>query len=209
LGRFVLLYLVIGLVMGLAACAPQLDPEESCNFVQNSLKRRVSWATQPITVGVEDTLPSYFHDEIKSAIATWERVLGNSELFVDDLKTITRNEVDQVNISLLWELDWQSTPAAETSQDPSAVEQAKTSIAFQSDNLYRAMIFFNAAQNEFSVVKEPGRTHLASVALHEIGHALGLYHIDNKKAVMYPKLKTNTIRMEPSEMDITSLQCEY
>ncbi|MCB0349199.1 MAG: matrixin family metalloprotease [Bdellovibrionales bacterium] len=209
MGRFVLLYLFIGLVMGLAACAPQLEPEESCNFVRNSMERRVSWSDTPLVVGVEDTVPTYFHDEIKKAMHTWETVLGGKKLFKPELKTIHRSEVNTVNISFLWETSWAATPSGGASGIPGAKEQAKTSISFQSDNIYRAIVFYNAQDNEFSAGAHYGATDIASVTLHELGHAIGLDHIQQEDSVMYPKLKTNTVRMEPTETDINSLQCEY
>lgn len=195
--------------MGLAACAPQLDPEESCNFVQNSMQQRVSWVESPLVVGVEDTVPREFYPEIERAMAKWQQVLGGKQVFEPKVKSIRRNEVNTVNISLLWEMSWASTPSSGGNASTNNVEQAKTSISFQSDNIYRAVIFYNASQNLFSVGRMPGHTDMASVTLHELGHALGLDHIQSRTSVMYPKLMTNTERMEPTEEDVNSLQCEY
>jgi hypothetical protein len=194
--------------MGLAACAPQLEPEESCNFVQNSMGRRVSWATKPITVGVENTVPAAFYPEIEKAMAKWEEVLGGKKIFDPQLRTIRRDEVNSVNISMLWETAWASTPSSGNAS-VNTVEQAKTSISFQSDNIYRAVVFYNVADNLFSVGEMPGHTDMASVSFHELGHALGLDHVQDTRAVMYPKLKTNTVRMDPTEDEVKSLQCEY
>ncbi|CAI9102563.1 OLC1v1000852C1 [Oldenlandia corymbosa var. corymbosa] len=54
-----------------------------------------------------------------------------------------------------------------------------------------------------------GAIDLESVALHEIGHILGLCHSTNKKAIMYPTLSPNTKKFELSKDDVDGIQQLY
>jgi hypothetical protein len=48
-----------------------------------------------------------------------------------------------------------------------------------------------------------------SVFIHEIGHILGIGHIDDPESVMYPYLGTGTVKRELKEKELESLHCLY
>lgn len=50
---------------------------------------------------------------------------------------------------------------------------------------------------------------LESVAVHEIGHLLGLGHSSVAEAIMYPTIKTRTKKVELAEDDVEGVQKLY
>ncbi|XP_065879986.1 metalloendoproteinase 1-like [Euphorbia lathyris] len=50
---------------------------------------------------------------------------------------------------------------------------------------------------------------LQSVAVHELGHALGLVHSQDPQAIMYPTIAPGTIKRELTQDDVNSVQALY
>ncbi|KAH8488380.1 hypothetical protein H0E87_024158 [Populus deltoides] len=62
---------------------------------------------------------------------------------------------------------------------------------------------------DFDLEKSKVAVHLESVAVHEIGHLLGLGHSSDEKAVMYPSLKPRKKKLDLSVDDIQGVQALY
>ncbi|KAF9668765.1 hypothetical protein SADUNF_Sadunf14G0037500 [Salix dunnii] len=62
---------------------------------------------------------------------------------------------------------------------------------------------------DFDVEKSNVAVDLESVAVHEIGHLLGLGHSSDEKAVMYPSLKPREKKLDLSVDDIQGVQALY
>ncbi|KAJ0113395.1 hypothetical protein Patl1_00167 [Pistacia atlantica] len=62
---------------------------------------------------------------------------------------------------------------------------------------------------DFEMEKSPVAVDLESVAIHEIGHLLGLAHSPNKEAVMYATLKPRDKKVDLALDDIQGVQALY
>ncbi|KAJ6344418.1 hypothetical protein OIU76_006022 [Salix suchowensis] len=62
---------------------------------------------------------------------------------------------------------------------------------------------------DFDVEKSNVAVDLESVAVHEIGHLLGLGHSSDEKAVMYPSLKPREQKLDLSVDDVQGVQALY
>ncbi len=109
---------------------------------------------------------------------------------------------DGVN-GIYWLTDWASDRAD---------EQARTLIKWDISKLVEADIKINAKNFQYyktGELKSSGKINLESLLLHEIGHAMGLKHINDSDSAMQPTLSANTDRNQPSQVDLNSLNCEY
>jgi len=70
-------------------------------------------------------------------------------------------------------------------------------------------IHFDDSESTWAIGALPGAMHVESVALHEIGHILGLQHSTVPGAVMWPTLNANTILQVLTQDDINGVQSCY
>ncbi len=199
-------YVAAGLLLlGLffQACAQKPEPQENCNFVQNSLKRRVSWENDvPVIFYIHRSVPGEYFNDIEQALDKWNARFGRNLLKLGGWTNATDlPQKDNANI-IYWLSEWESDRS---------FEQARTTIYWSSDRIYEADIRVNAKNFEFFSGENPvkGSVDLQSLILHELGHALGLAHTQGQGSVMVTTLASATLRREPSEIDLTSLSCEY
>lgn len=65
------------------------------------------------------------------------------------------------------------------------------------------------ATADVTSAEEDSAVDLESVAVHEIGHLLGLGHSSSAEAVMYPSLRTKTRKVELMRDDVEGIQGLY
>jgi predicted Zn-dependent protease len=189
------------LALGLQACAPKA--QESCNFVQNSYGQRVSWFQKgPIVLNVDNRLPQEAIGPIRRAVATWNKYFGYEILKLGSWVDGHQPGKDGHNV-IYWLTEWDANRN---------FEQARTTIYWYDSQIYEADVKINAEHFDFSFGEMPeiGKVDLESLVLHELGHVLGLAHMDDAyESVMSPYLRSSHLRREPSQVDLSSLSCEY
>ncbi|KAH7674574.1 Peptidase M10A protein [Dioscorea alata] len=65
------------------------------------------------------------------------------------------------------------------------------------------------AEGDVTTASSDAAIDLESVAVHEIGHLLGLGHTSVESAIMYPTIKTKTKKVELAEDDVVGIQNLY
>lgn len=181
-----------------------LGAVDSCNFVQSSEGLRVSWkSSTPVTFIISSSVPSEYDDTIQKAAMIWNGYMNNALISVHRDDTITNGPGDDRYNMIYWKTDW---------PDDSAQEQARTSIHWDVSKLRDADIKVNAKHYQFFKMNDTdttGKISLLSIMIHEMGHGLGLKHINDPSSVMQPYLASGISRDTPRPIDTDSLGCEY
>ncbi|MCB0377687.1 MAG: matrixin family metalloprotease [Bdellovibrionales bacterium] len=208
-----ILFLMFAITTG---CGQQLPPEESCNFVTNSLNRRVSWYRMPIQFYVDDSLSNEQYDAVLKATEIWNshfngsvfQIIGRTgQLPEPELDGQGRVIPDGYNGIYMVKPELFSNSLARD-------EQGKTSLSFRSDFIYEADILLDASENFYigdqTLSSSSGKVELISLLVHEMGHALGLDHIEGPgNPVMQSKLRYGEVRHDITAAELDSLACEY
>lgn len=189
------------------ACAPQLSPQDACNFVMSGDSQRVSWGpATPVVLYVDSSVPSEFYGAIQAAVVTWNQSLGREVLKIGGWTNSYPSErQDGVNV-IYFNRKWPETQKR---------KQAVTTIWWAGDRVYEADISVNGNASHYeyfwgsNVV--PGRVDFESLILHELGHVLGLEHphVEAQGTVMARELQNGHLRRTPTPSDVADLKCEY
>lgn len=211
------LTLALGLltILSLQGCGNP-PAQESCNFVQNQFGRRVGWAQMPIRFYADSSVDRQQFRVIVESMEIWNRyfdrpvfeMIGRtSDLPEPRLTADGRVVPDGFNGIFMAHPD-------NFQRSPYRTEQARASISFRGDFIYEADILIDSSQ-DFFYTDNPedgqGRIHFKSLIVHELGHVLGLDHIETSDSVMAPVLPPgfHPERIQLGEEDLSSLACHY
>lgn len=197
--------LLVGIIM-IQACSAPFNPEESCNFVQNSQEQRVSWGNQvPVELYLDSSVPYEYYDTIENAAQKWNDLLGRQLLVIRRGGNPGSNRPERDGFSKIFFLEKWDTDRPKT-------EQGRTTIYWAGPKIYEADVrinfegfqyFLNADDRNYQQV------HLESLLVHEFGHVLGLAHNEQGVSVMHSALNLGQVREDVSAEDVKSLECEY
>lgn len=177
---------------------------DSCNFVQSSQGLRVSWkSSTPVVFIISSSVPPEYDATIQKAATIWNTYLNTGIISVHRDNSISNGPGDDRYNMIYWVTDWPN----DMSQ-----EQARTSIRWDISKLRDADIKLNATHFSFFKDGEAatyGKVSLLSLVIHEMGHGLGLKHIEDPSSVMQVYLASGFSRDVPGKIDTDSLGCEY
>lgn len=209
LRNLILATCVLAIGIGLQACGMKPAAQDSCNFVQNSDQQRVSWGSQtPVVLYIDQSVPATYYDSIKRAAQAWNNGVGREVVKIGGL-TSNRPSSSPDGINLIYfQRNW----------DGERSEQARTTIYWAGDRIYEADIKVNDRDFDFFGADTPtaGKLDMESLMIHEIGHVLGLRHMETAGSVMQPTLSGATtfnmnagFRRKLTTEDQNSIRCEY
>lgn len=207
--RFYYIIVMVIAAVGLQACGMHPAPQESCNFVQNSEKQRVSWgAKTPVILYIGNSVPSSYFDPIRKATEVWNAAAGREILKIGGIVDQASNASPDGTNLISFEREWNGHRA----------EQARTTIYWAGSRIYESDVRLNDRDFRFFAGDSPGvsEVDMESLMIHEFGHVLGLKHTDLTQSVMQPTLAGASLdnpraafRRELGEVDLNSIRCEY
>jgi hypothetical protein len=165
--------------------------------------QRVSWKTNlPVKLYISNSVPQEFRETIRFAAAQWNHIIDKEAIMVMDSDAVPANPAQEGINAVYWQTTWDTNRRD---------EQARTTIHWRGDLINEADILVNAQDHLFSPFNqlEADKIDFASLMVHEMGHLLGLQHIQGVNSVMNPTLALDIQRFTPYDVDVQSVKCEY
>lgn len=177
---------------------------DGCNFVQNSQGVRISWKSSvPAHFIITSTVPAKYDQAIINAANTWNARKRMNLIEVHRDNSYPTNSGNDGTNGIYFLNTWDSSEVK---------EQGRTAIKWDISKIRDADIKINAQNFKFFSEEDSdksGKISIESLILHEMGHALGLKHIEDSSSSMQPYLPSAVSRNQPGDVDINSLNCEY
>lgn len=137
-------------------------------------------------------------DAIEQAILIWNDVLSRQGIPLELVRKQEEQEV--VHVLFSWERHDLDLPASEI---PVAHADFPPACGVLSRTLPRPVHFEET--KEWTVGVVPGRLNITLVAVHEIGHILGLAHSSDPRSVMFSSLGLNEVPAATDERELARL----
>jgi len=151
-------------------------------------------------------MPAAAKASIEAAATKWNVISSKNviELISWDASETAEEGYSDGRPTIYWQTDWEADRKS---------EQARTTVVWSGTTIRDADIKINAKDFIFSYKDEDfdyKKVDLISLAVHEIGHALGFAHATTRKSVIYPLLSKGYDRRDIEHIsDLQSYGCEY
>lgn len=173
----------------------------SCAGFKKNDRRSIFWSKSfPIKLYVNASFPEDKIIALTNAIYIWNTTF-DSDLFNTEIgfSTSLTPTKDQKNV-IYWQTNWVSTD----------LRNGTTLLYPESNNIIEADIILNAGNFILTAdIPLSFETDLTSLLVHELGHVLGLAHLDVETSIMQTVLQAGDIRHNLSAQDIENIRCMY
>lgn len=143
-------------------------------------------------------LPGEAKSAIDDAIAIWNEVLRTAGISLLFEKKSLRGGDETVDVRFSWETE-ETPEIIAIIGTPIAHADFPPSCGVLSDGLPRPVVF-NARERWAADSSSPGRFNIVAVAVHELGHILGLPHSEDQDSIMFPGLSQGD-RLSPGDRE--------
>ena len=178
------------------------------SFVTNIYGETLSWKGQiPIEFRIHKSVPSAMIPVIQRAMDTWEAALGKKVFVI--VETQVDGSVAEMDLrdgkNTIYNFsagEWHGTTD----------DQAKTLISWVGNQIQEADILINSQNHDFFLGHgyfKPAQIDLQSTMVHELGHVLGLNHIDGRPSTMSTWLARGETRRSLFKEDVAAVMNEY
>ena len=205
--RWILGLMIAGSLQACGVKAP--PPETSCNFQQNSYQQRVSWAWKtPVVMYSNESVDDEQAEALEKAITIW-----NDTVIAQGFKRGSFFKYGgRITSPSGFRKDGKNVVSMVDGWPGKGTEQAETEINWADDRIFEADMRINTTKPlSTDDAGETGKYDLVALFVHELGHVLGLLHIDTTDyTTMSATLGPNNVeRRNIGELEIEALKCEY
>ncbi len=143
-------------------------------------------------VGSDDLADGSHMTAVRNAIDEWNGIDGSTIQLVEDASPGTQARTDWASnsIHLVW---WDETNASGYFPNGSGTVAITPVWFFNNGQIVDADVLFNGKGFSFSTSQQPGRYDIQDVAVHELGHLVGLDHTGWAGGSMYPYVDPTVI----------------
>ncbi len=210
--------LLLGLIFLLAIACVNKQESSSISIPTNvipqsdgTVSMRWDTANLPLSMKVSDSFSATASQAIESMKLQWNQSGAAATFFSPNTATTTNKNFASLDtffdseLGIYWIENWYS----EIGSSALAVTQffaARRNVGTPNEymEIVHADILFNADFN-FNTSGAMGSYDLPSVALHELGHVLGLKHESTTSSIMYPYIGSGVIHRALQDIDKTNI----
>ncbi|HLB58942.1 MAG TPA: matrixin family metalloprotease, partial [Bdellovibrionota bacterium] len=181
--------LFFALLVFLGSCS---DQDRGCGespYSLNAACEAIRWKSLPVTLEINGDTPQSVRNAVYAAEEIWETQL-NSNVF--EIKEVSSSSDPTNLIATVYGSGWAELGGSED-------QNGRTTFLYRGNEMIQANVYFNG---DLLNTTQNGQTiDLVSVALHELGHVLGLAHNNNSSSLMYAKIAYGELKM-PTQEDL-------